>query len=94
MSARPPSASSSPLPFVLQRGHDAGREGPPATLHAPSTAPWVVDAHHPDPLLLALARYVQALDQRYPDGPDQMRDTRLATRANMPTVVHPKDPAV
>ena len=40
----------------------------------------------PDPLLLALARYVQALDQRYPDGPEQMRRERLAARANMPTV--------
>ena len=63
-------------------------------MRVPHPATWVVDAHHPDPLLLALARYVQALDQRYPDGPDQMRETRLATRANMPTMVHRKDPAV
>ena len=26
-----------------------------------------------DPLIAALARYVEALHARYPDGPDQMR---------------------
>jgi hypothetical protein len=30
-----------------------------------------------DPLVLALARYVEALHRRYPDGPDQMRRERL-----------------
>jgi hypothetical protein len=40
----------------------------------------------PDPLLLALARFVQALDQRYPDGLEQMRSEALASGANMPTV--------
>jgi len=30
-----------------------------------------------DPLALALARYVEALHRRYPDGPDQMRRERL-----------------
>ena len=44
----------------------------------------------PDPLLLALARYVQALDQRYPNGPEQMRSEALATGANM-HVVRTKD---
>ncbi|CAN5682129.1 hypothetical protein BH23CHL8_BH23CHL8_28850 [soil metagenome] len=47
----------------------------------------------PDPLLLALARYVQALDERYPEGPAQMHREDLDGRANMPTVLHPKDPA-
>jgi hypothetical protein len=93
MSAHPPRASSSPLPLVIQRGHDAGREGAPVALRVPSGARSEADAHHADPLLLALARYIQALDQRYPDGPERMRDTRLATRANMPTVLHPKGPA-
>jgi len=43
-----------------------------------------------EPLLLALARYVQALDERYPGGPEQMRSEGLAVRANMPTVT-PRD---
>jgi len=36
-----------------------------------------------DPLLLALTRYVEALDRRYPEGPDQMRQEALAARANI-----------
>ena len=32
-----------------------------------------------DPLVAALARYVEALQQRYPDGPEQMRRGALAT---------------
>jgi hypothetical protein len=39
---------------------------------------------HPDSLVLALARYVEALHDRYPDGPDQMRAEALDARANMP----------
>jgi hypothetical protein len=37
-----------------------------------------------DPLIAALARYVEALHQRYPGGPDQMRRESLDARANMP----------
>jgi hypothetical protein len=37
-----------------------------------------------DPLIAALARYVEALHARYPDGPDQMRKENLDARANMP----------
>ena len=37
-----------------------------------------------DQLVMALARYVEALHQRYPDGPDQMRKENLDARANMP----------
>jgi hypothetical protein len=37
-----------------------------------------------DPLVAALARYVEALHLRYPDGPDQMRRQALDGRANMP----------
>jgi hypothetical protein len=37
-----------------------------------------------DQLVLALARYVEALHQRYPDGPDQMRKENLDARGNMP----------
>jgi hypothetical protein len=36
-----------------------------------------------DPLVLALARYIEALHQRYPDGPDQMRREAVDGRANM-----------
>ena len=35
----------------------------------------------PDPLVAALARYVEALHRRYPDGPDQIRRERLACGA-------------
>jgi hypothetical protein len=37
-----------------------------------------------DQLTLDLARFVQALHARYPDGPDQMRREALDARANMP----------
>jgi hypothetical protein len=40
-------------------------------------------ASRSDPLIAALARYVEALHQRYPDGPDQMRREALDARANM-----------
>ncbi len=30
-----------------------------------------------DPLVAALARYVEALHRRYPDGPDQLHRERL-----------------
>ncbi len=39
-----------------------------------------------DPLVAALARYVEALHRRYPEGPEQMRRERLAEariRANV-----------
>lgn len=38
---------------------------------------------HSDPLIGALARYVEALGRRYPDGPEQMRREALDARANM-----------
>lgn len=41
-----------------------------------------------DPLVAALARYVEALHRRYPDGPDQLRREALdgrATITRMPT---------
>jgi hypothetical protein len=37
-----------------------------------------------DPLIAALARYVEALHARYPDGPDQMRREALDARGNIP----------
>jgi hypothetical protein len=41
-----------------------------------------------DPLIAALARYVEALHHRYPDGPKQMRREGLDGRANI-TGMHP-----
>lgn len=50
-----------------------------------------------DPLVAALARYVEALHHRYPDGPDEMRRERLAVApdsANVSAMVRlMKDPA-
>jgi len=41
-----------------------------------------------DPLIRALARYVEALHHRYAEGPDQMRREGLDGRANI-TGMHP-----
>ena len=43
--------------------------------------------HERDPLVAALARYVEALHRQYPDGPDQMRQERLAAAPNSANVV-------
>lgn len=40
-----------------------------------------------DPLVAALARYVEALHRRYPDGPDQFRPERLAVGPDSANVV-------
>jgi 5-methylcytosine-specific restriction protein A len=40
-----------------------------------------------DPLVAALARYVEALHRRYPDGPDQLRRERLAVVPDSANVV-------
>jgi hypothetical protein len=48
---------------------------------APTTAGYIGQR---DPLVMALARYVEALHRRYPEGPDQMRREALDARANMP----------
>jgi hypothetical protein len=42
-----------------------------------------------DPLIAALARYVEALHRRYPEGPDQMRREGLDGRATI-TGMHPR----
>jgi hypothetical protein len=44
-----------------------------------------------DPLIAALARYVEALHRRYPGGPDQMRGEHLAVVPDSAKVVamHP-----
>ena len=48
---------------------------------APTTAGYIGQR---DPLVAALARYVEALHARYPGGPDQMRKENLDARGNMP----------
>jgi hypothetical protein len=40
-----------------------------------------------DPLVAALARYVEALHRRYPEGPERMRRERLAVAPNSANVV-------
>jgi hypothetical protein len=40
-----------------------------------------------DPLVAALARYVETLHRRYPEGPDQLRRERLAVAPNSANVV-------
>ena len=47
-----------------------------------------------DPLIAALARYVEALHRRYPDGPEQLRREGLDARAKVSEMVRiQKDPA-
>jgi hypothetical protein len=47
-----------------------------------------------DPLVAALARYVEALHRRYPGGPDQLRREGLDGRAKVSEMVTiQKDPA-
>ena len=48
----------------------------------------------PDPLVAALARYVEALHRRYPEGPEPMRREGLDARAKVSEMVRiRKDPA-
>ena len=47
-----------------------------------------------DPLVAALARYVEALHRRYPDGPGQLRGEGLDGRAKVSGMARlEKDPA-
>ncbi len=47
-----------------------------------------------DPLVAALARYVEALNRRYPNGPEQMRREGLDARAKVSEMVRiQRDPA-
>ncbi len=47
-----------------------------------------------DPLIVALARYIEALHRRYPDGPDELRREGLDARAKVSQMVRlRKDPA-
>jgi hypothetical protein len=40
-----------------------------------------------DPLIVALARYVEALHRRYPEGPEQLRRENLDARAKVSDMV-------
>ena len=40
-----------------------------------------------DPLVCALARYVEAVHRRYPDGPEQLRREHLAVAPHSANVV-------
>lgn len=46
-----------------------------------------------DPLVLALARYVTALDAHYPGGPQDLPCDVPAGRANMPSVLTSSRPS-
>jgi len=47
-----------------------------------------------DPLVRALARYVEALHRRYPSGPDELRREGLDARAKVSEMARiEKDPA-
>ena len=47
-----------------------------------------------DPLIAALARYVEALHRRYPGGPEELRRAGLDGRGKVSGMVRiPKDPA-
>jgi hypothetical protein len=47
-----------------------------------------------DPLIAALARYLEALHRRYPDGPEELRRQGLDGRATITQMSdHRKDPA-
>jgi hypothetical protein len=50
----------------------------------------VAKVEHPssEPLVAALARYLEALHRRYPEGPEQMRREGLDGRATI-TGMHP-----
>jgi hypothetical protein len=59
--------------------------GSPHGIHTPGAA---------DPLIAALARFVEALHRRYPDGPEQLRQERLDGSAKVSAMVRfEKDPA-
>lgn len=46
-----------------------------------------------DPLVAALARYVEALHRRYPDGPQQLQREGLDGRAKITPMRRPKKDA-
>lgn len=71
------------------RPTDVARHTDPALPGETSTARSIGD-----PLVAALARYIEALDRRYPEGPAQLRREGLDARAKVSRMrVIEKDPA-
>ena len=58
---------------------------PIGSVAVPTVSPGTAES---DLFVRALARYVEALHRRYPDGPAQLRREDLDGRANI-TVMHP-----
>ena len=54
---------------------------------AGASDPAAPSSRAPDSLIAALARYVEALHRRYPDGPEQMRREGLDGRAKVSGMV-------
>ena len=61
----------------------------PLAVHANGNPPGVHATAGTDPLIAALARYVEALHRRYSEGPEQMRREGLDGRATI-TGMHPR----
>jgi len=55
----------------------------PWAVHANGSPRGVQTPGGTDPLVAALARYVESLHRRYPEGPEQMRREGLDGRANI-----------
>jgi hypothetical protein len=72
-------ASRGPTPPLAMTRRRRRRDG--ATIGAPAPLPAGTGRDRPaltrDPLVAALARYIEALDRRYPGGPDQLRREAL-----------------
>jgi Site-specific recombinase XerD len=88
LSRRQPSTDATDTPAL--KGRVVASRSPPfgagtgsETVTAPTPPTNAPRVGQRDPLIAALARYVEALDRRYPDGPDQMRSEALDARANM-----------
>jgi hypothetical protein len=85
-------------PAAAGTGSTGVKPAIPASLASSGAGPGIGLCHAPfrlgtdprqsDPLIHALARYLEALDRRYPDGPAQMRREGLDGRANI-TGMHP-----
>lgn len=89
-----------PRPFSTERQRDlilAGFRDPPGRHRLDAGAD--VSQQPPaemaaDPFVAALARYVEALHRRYPDGPEELRHAGLDSRAKVSQMITlPKDPA-
>jgi hypothetical protein len=72
---------------TMPPGHPSGDSAQGIGLGGRPSRPGT-DSGRSDPLVRALAEYVEALDRRYPDGPAQMRREDLDGRANI-TAMHP-----